>query len=166
MNKKNKDLMFATGNDNTSTPQDLFNYLNNIFNFDLDAAASNLNYKCNQYFTEEDNALIQDWKKYKSIFINPPYSTKLQDLFLKKAYEEYKLSDSLIIVMLLPSRTDTKRWHSYIMHSTEVWFVKGRIKFENNLYGAPFPSVIVIFDSKKKINSTIYKSFYYYFNQN
>jgi len=47
--------------------------------------------------------------------------------------------------MLLPARTDTKWFHSFIYHIAEIRFIKGRLKFGNSKNAAPFPSMIVIF---------------------
>ena len=51
--------------------------------------------------------------------------------------------------MLIPSRTDTKYWHNYIMKAASaIYFVKGRLKFKNGDEGAnaaPFPSAVVVF---------------------
>ena len=49
------------------------------------------------------------------------------------------------VVMLLPSRTDTKWFHDYIYNKAEIRFIKGRLKFKNSSNSAPFPSMIVIF---------------------
>ena len=59
-----------------STPQELFDKLNAEFNFTLDVCASDWNAKCEKYFTEEDNALKQNWGK-NVCFMNPPYGTLL-----------------------------------------------------------------------------------------
>ena len=53
------------------------------------------------------------------------------------------------VVMLIPSRTDTKYWHDYVMKADEIWFIKGRLKFDDQKGSAPFPSAIVIFNAKK-----------------
>jgi site-specific DNA-methyltransferase (adenine-specific) len=49
------------------------------------------------------------------------------------------------VVMLIPSRTDTRWWHEYIMKASEIRFVRGRLKFGGAKYNAPFPSAIVVF---------------------
>ena len=49
----------------------------------------------------------------------------------------------------MPSRTDTKWFHDYIYKRAEIIFVKGRLKFGNSKYNAPFPSMIVIFTGLK-----------------
>ena len=56
----NKGLL-STWKDILETPQKLFDELNNEFHFTLDACATAENAKCEKYFTEKDNALIQDW---------------------------------------------------------------------------------------------------------
>ena len=43
------------------TPDWLFNKLDREFHFGLDAAASDLNHKCEKYFTEADDGLKQKW---------------------------------------------------------------------------------------------------------
>ena len=43
------------------TPQRLFDDLNAEFNFTLDAMASDTNHKVNTYFTQEQDALKQNW---------------------------------------------------------------------------------------------------------
>ena len=48
--------------------------------------------------------------------------------------------------MLIPARTDTKYWHDYVMRASEVYFVKGRLKFGDSQNSAPFPSAVVVFD--------------------
>ncbi len=105
----NKSL-FSNNSDAWATPQDFFDKLNKEFNFTLDICASKENALCGKYFTEEDNALIQDWSN-NVCFMNPPYS-RIQDKFVQKAKEES--DNGTTVVCLLPARTDTKRFHKYI----------------------------------------------------
>ena len=54
--------------------------------------------------------------------------------------------------MLIPSRTDTRYWHDYVMKANAIFFIKGRLKFENGndkQNAAPFPSALVVFDMGK-----------------
>jgi site-specific DNA-methyltransferase (adenine-specific) len=65
-----------------------------------------------------------------------------------------------IIVMLIPSRTDTRYWHNYIFNCpyASIKFLKGRIKFVMDgemQQSAPFPSAIVVFDNINKQKSKI-----------
>jgi hypothetical protein len=62
---------------------------------------------------------------------------------------------SVTSVFLLPVRTDTKWFHSYVdqQKNVEIRFIKGRLKFTTpkndelkyTELSAPFPSMIVIF---------------------
>lgn len=144
----NNNLMFSSAKQDWETPKELFNELNQEFNFDIDVAATKENSKCKMFFTENDNALGKNWSEYGNVFCNPPYDSKLQNEFIKKAYEE-SLKNKVVIVLLIPARTDTKRWHDYILGKAEVRFLKGRLKFESNGIPhdnpAPFPSAVVIF---------------------
>ena len=48
--------MFSSASDMWETPTYLFNYLNNKYNFTLDVCATSENAKCENYYTESDNA--------------------------------------------------------------------------------------------------------------
>lgn len=74
--------------------------------------------------------------------MNPPYGRELPK-WIAKGYEEWKKGKT--VVFLIPSRTDTKFWHNYCMKATEIRFIKGRLKFDDQENSAPFPSAIVIF---------------------
>jgi len=136
------------------THLELYNSLNYEFGgFNLDAAATKENALCKNYYTIEEDSLKHDWSKYKSIYCNPPYG-RLIGKFVEKAYNESL--KGCIVVMLVPSRTDTKWWHNYCVKG-EIRFIKGRLKFINRqlpsykddlsmkITPAPFPSAIVIF---------------------
>lgn len=76
------------------------------------------------------------------VFCNPPYSEI--EKWVSKAFYETK-QDNTLVVMLIPSRTDTRYFHNYIYQRSEIRFVKGRLKFNNHKNSAPFPSMLVIF---------------------
>ena len=145
----NTELMFSSKTDNWETPQDLFEELNKEFDFTLDACADATNHKCPFYFTKEDDGLSMDWGGH-IVFCNPPYGREIGE-WVKKAYETMKNSWNYkyktIVVMLIPSRTDTKWFHEYIYNqpNVKVRFLKGRLKFGNSKNSAPFPSMIVVF---------------------
>lgn len=137
--------LFSSNSDNWETPLDLFERLDQEFNFDLDVCANSLNKKCDKYYTLEENGLIQEWKG--NIWCNPPYGRNIGK-WVKKAYES-SLTGNLV-VMLLPARTDTKWFHDYIYNKSEIRFIKGRLKFSNSKLSAPFPSMIVILKGSDK----------------
>lgn len=53
--------LFSSNSDEWSTPSDVFDRLNNEFSFNLDACATDLNHKCERYFTQAENGLNQSW---------------------------------------------------------------------------------------------------------
>ena len=76
------------------------------------------------------------------VFCNPPYSTIAQ--WVRKCYLEGTKKNTTV-VLLIPSRTDTKYFHNYIYQRSEIRFLKGRLHFNDSKYSAPFPSMVVIF---------------------
>ena len=138
----NNKTMFSSLSDLWATPQDFFNKLNEEFHFTLDPCANDENHKCDKYYTEKENGLIQDWTN-EIVFCNPPYGREIGK-WVAKCAESKCLS-----VMLIPARTDTRWFHQYIYNKSEIRFIKGRLKFGNSKNSAPFPSMVVIFNNKK-----------------
>lgn len=66
----NREVMFSSNSDEWSTPDAVFEELNNEFNFDLDAAANDENHKCDRYFTKEQDGLKQNWGVTKFLSIH------------------------------------------------------------------------------------------------
>lgn len=148
MNNSTRDLMFSSESNEWNTPQLFFNKLNEKYNFTLDPCASKHNAKCKKYYTKKDNGLEKSWEG-ETVFVNPPYGRDLKN-WVKKAYEESRNTNTTV-VLLCPARTDTKYFHDYMMKASELYFIKGRLKFENknkNSNSAPFPSVVAVFKSK------------------
>lgn len=54
-------IVFSSKSDDWSTPQEIFDSLNQEFGFTLDACADSGNHKCERYITEEQNGLESDW---------------------------------------------------------------------------------------------------------
>lgn len=138
----NTEVLYSSKEEKWATPQDFFDKLNEEFHFTLDVAASPDNAKCPVYFTEEQDGLAQSWEGY-TVWCNPPYCRKT-GLWVKKAYEEHQRT-GCTVVMLLPSRTDVKWFHDYILGKAEIRFIKGRLKFGGSKNSAPFPSIVVIY---------------------
>jgi len=134
-------VIYSKKSDEWETPEAVFRDLDNEFHFDLDPCATKDNHKCKRYFDKESNGLLQNWGGCK-VFCNPPYSRIYE--WVRKCYEESHKPHT-VVVMLIPSRTDTKYFHDYILHRSEIRFHKGRIKFGESKINAPFPSMIVVF---------------------
>ena len=149
----NKELMFSSKEEKWQTPDDVFNKLNGEFNFTLDPCCQHDSAKCGKYYTPVENGLLQSWEG-ETVFVNPPYGRSLKT-WVRKCHNE-ATKDNTIVVMLIPSRTDTSYFHDYIYNKSEVRFLRGRIKFVNPVTkkqkdSAPFPSMIVIFNNKGEI---------------
>lgn len=137
------------------TPQDFFDELNNEFNFVLDAAATSKSAKCDLYYTPETDGLVQSWDFCGSVFCNPPYGHEIKK-WIEKAYRE-SLVVKYPIVLLIPARTDTSYFHDYIYGRSEIRFIRGRIRFTDEVGNsacnpAPFPSMVVIYNGNKDHN--------------
>ena len=132
--------MMSSLTDEWPTPRYVFDKLNEEFHFDLDVCADDFNHKCERYYTKEIDGLSQEWKGI--CWMNPPYGRTIGQ-WVKKAYESSR--GGVVVVCLLPARTDTKWWKEYVMKASELRFISGRVKFGDSKQGAPFPSVIAIF---------------------
>jgi len=152
MDEKTQNLMFSSKSNEWETPADFYEKLNKRFKFTLDPCSTHLNTKCPKHYTMEEDGLSKSWAN-ETVFVNPPYGDVGK--WVNKAYLE-STEHGATVVMLIPSRTDTKYWHDYIMTSASaIYFVRGRLKFYNkviadytgksDLSPAPFPSVVVVF---------------------
>lgn len=151
----NINALMTSTHDEWETPKEFFIELNKEFNFKLDPCCTKKNRKCDIYFTKEQNGLNQDWSKYGSVFVNPPYGREIGK-WVEKSYNEWiKGGGGCTVVLLIPARTDTRYFHNFIYGKAELRFIKGRLKFIGyahklkrvvNNQPATFPSMVVIFD--------------------
>ena len=130
-------VMFSSAHDNWSTPKDVYEALDREFHFTDDPCPLG-----------GGGGLDRVWGD--SVYVNPPYSEIR--LWVRYAYEQSLLGK--VVVMLIPSRTDTRYWHDYVMKASEIRFIKGRLKFGGSKNNAPFPSAIVVFDGMTTNNPT------------
>ena len=79
--------MNQKGNDNMMTPGFLYNHLNVMFGFTLDAACDSNNCLAAEGFCYDQGSdgLEKSWLDH-VVFCNPPYSQK--DYWIKKAHDE------------------------------------------------------------------------------
>ena len=145
----NKELHFKSEKQTWETPLDFFSKLDQLFSFTLDACASDENAKVANYYTEEQDALLQDWQGV--VWCNPPYG-RGQIKFIEKAYQE-SVKHGSVVVCLIPARPDTKVWQDLIFnHADQVCFIKGRLKFGNSKDAAPFPSALIVFGDSRDLS--------------
>ena len=148
----------SNAKDNWQTPIRLYEYFNNLENFEWDLAADDKNHLAAKFYTEQDNALTQSWDG--RCWLNPPYSMIKE--FANKAIEELRIRPKLSIHLLIPARTDTKYFHNLLPFTSELIMIKGRLKFINPdmnfiASAAPFPSMVMYLvpQPKKLIFSTL-----------
>ncbi len=79
--------------------------------------------------------------------MNPPYGRGI-DRWLRKAFEETRWRCPLVVA-LLPVRTDTRWWHTWVAGAAdEVRYRKSRIRFlgqRGEAWSAPFASALAIY---------------------
>jgi len=96
------------------TPLEIWNPLQQEFNFTLDACASDANHLLPKYYTACDSALDHDWTN-EVAYIHPLFDGKINK-FVKKAYETPNFTG----VFLIPAQTHTKYFHDYIYKNPNV----------------------------------------------
>lgn len=122
--------------DQWETPEAIYNYLDDIHEFDYDPCPLNVR--------PDFDGLEVPWGE--SNFVNPPYSDIKN--WAAKAIAENKLGKK--VILLLPSRTDTKYMQTIYEHGAIFTFIIGRLNF-NGEYSAPFPSVIIELKGNNKL---------------
>ena len=83
------------------------------------------------------DGLAISWKNRN--FVNPPYSDLKS--WIIKSIEESKQGKE--VVLLIPSRTDTKAFKMLYDHGCHFYFIVGRLHFNDDKAPAPFPSVLI-----------------------
>lgn len=115
---KNRNLNHS---DNWATPSYLYDELNAEFNFDFDPCPL-----MEGELDEDKDGLKIEWGQRN--YINPPYSRKLKEAFVKRAVQKSK--EGKLCVMLLPVSTSTILFHDWIKpNADEIRFLRGRVRF-------------------------------------
>lgn len=122
--------------DDWETPKEFIKELEKEFGRMFDPCP--INYKV--------DGLKIDWNKVN--FVNPPYSRKLKEAFIRKAFEESEKGKTSI--MLLPVSTSTKIFHKIIYPNAEIRFIKGRLKFSGLKTSGQMDNMLVIFRGKNE----------------
>lgn len=142
--------------DDRRTPREVFDPLNEEFEFTLDAAASPENALCGHYYHLGNSGLEGNWREHR-VWVNPPYSD------IRPWIEKMLRSGAQLVVMLLPAnRCEQGWWQDYIeplrrAGKIETRFLRGRLRFDtpDHDYTAqpkgnrpPFGVVVVIWRSE------------------
>lgn len=120
-------------NDTFNTPDFIFDQLNRIYQFELDAACDSTNKKCQDGYRSNmgECGLSGTWGDLR-VFCNPPFSQKSQ--WIKKAYDEVFNKNCPIVVMILPLNcmSTIDFYDVVISNNIHYEILKGRIQFLNN----------------------------------
>jgi transcriptional regulator with XRE-family HTH domain len=127
------------------TPQAFLARLYPVFGrFDLDPCSprrARPPVKARMHYTPDDDGLALPW--HGVVFVNPPYGRQLP-AWIAKARGEVDQGNARMVVALIPARTDTHYWHRHVAGKADVYFLKGRLRFQDALAAAPFPSAVVV----------------------
>ncbi len=133
--------LFSSLTPHWSTPAGLYAELDAEFDFNDDPCPMH-----------GDGGLERPWGT--RTFCNPPYG-RVISAWIRKGWEESQLDK--LVVLLIPSRTDTRWWHGYIWDKethrprdgVALRLLPGRLKFGGSKNSAPFPSAVVVFGGEK-----------------
>ena len=137
--------LYSSRTEEWPTPKSLFAALNREFRFTLDPCATRAKATCPRYFTKADNGLAQDWSLH-TAFCNPPDGRHIAT-WVDKCFCAAQAGAR--VVLLIPSRTDTRYFHDWIYNKAEVRFVRGLLRYGDGPQSAPFPSLIAIYRPRR-----------------
>jgi len=134
------DALRTSTTEEWETPAALFHAVQAEFALEIDVCASDNNAKLPHFWTREDDALAQQWAP-RRCWMNPPYGRRIY-LWVRKASQE--AARGALIVGLIPARTETDWWCTWVLNASEIRFIPRRLRFSQWQTGAPFPSAVVI----------------------
>jgi len=133
--------------DEYGTPKWVFDPLNEVFEFDLDAAATPENTLCDAYYGFIVNGLRESWEGF-TVFNNPPFSEGQYGKWVQKASLEF-LNNSVTTAQVLPFNPETKAFsgvwdsaHYLILPRKRIGFLDSDGKI---LSGNKFFSCVAIY---------------------
>lgn len=142
--------LLSSGKDDWATPFERWARLHARLGFTVDAAAHRSNALLLRWYGpggEREDALGAPWDAREVYWCNPPYSRAAQpERFVEAAA-------GVTSVVLLPARTDTRLFHTYLWDASRgvprpgvaLRFLQGRVRFVGATAGAPFPSLLAGF---------------------
>jgi hypothetical protein len=135
----NTSVLFSSSSDHWATPAEVYANLKKEFQFNLDP--------CPLDGSQDGLAtLFMPWRA-KRVFCNPPYGPDITK-WLERATE------ADVAVFLLPARTDTRWFHTIVLpKAKEIRFIRGRLKFGDAINRAPFPSMVVVFEKGRVLQT-------------
>jgi DNA N-6-adenine-methyltransferase (Dam) len=128
-------------------PDDLWANLDDEFNFTVDAASSDANYRVERHWTLADDGLSQSWEN-EVVWVNPLFDRQ-SHLWVVKALR----TDNCVAVYLLPASTSSQAFKFVWDHSAqpqgprpgcEIRFCPHRLRYKGAKNPAAFDSMVVV----------------------
>jgi len=153
MERKTRNAMVKRGSGDRETPQDFFEVVDALFGpFEVDAAATKKNRKCEVYIGRKQNALKIKWPKKKKIWLNPPYGGsgdgKMEE-WLAKAWEASRRGSTVVVLTF--ARTETVWFQEWAKHGEVLW-IRGRLKFAPYNEVSLIPNCLIIYRPEDEWN--------------
>jgi len=138
---KNIKACLSHNTDNWRTPSFIYNHFINKGYRDLFEYESSYN----QYNHTYDND---------KLFINPPYSD--MDNVINYVIDLFNKNND--IWLLIPVRSDTNYFYKLYKNCfIKIYFIKGRLKFNDGIRVAPFPSMLLHISPKIFLDSNMFE---------
>ena len=113
------------------TPSELIEAARAVMgSIDLDPASSvaaQQTVQAGQFFTLEDNGLLQDW--HGTLWMNPPYTSGLIGKFTEKLAAHVVAGDVIEAIVLVNNATETAWFQSLVSVCSALCFPASRVKF-------------------------------------
>ena len=125
-------LSRRSANEEWNTPADVLAFVQAVLGqIDLDPASSHhaqITVGAQMYFTKEQNSLDKPWLG--RVFLNPPYTRGVVELFAEKLVHEYSVARRVTeAIWLCNNSTDTAWFHTLASHAGAILFPRGRIGY-------------------------------------
>ena len=117
-----------------------------IEHFSIDLAASAENTVADNFYSEEDDSLVQNWNQWRSIrggwaWLNPPFGD-IEPWVAKAANEA---ENGAQIVMLVPASVGSNWWSAYVEHYSYQIFLNPRLTFVGETTPYPKDCALLIY---------------------
>jgi site-specific DNA-methyltransferase (adenine-specific) len=103
-----------------NTPREWWNKLNEQVGFTIDVAATDNNHLCEQYYTQEQDALAEHNRWTGRVWCAPPWDEPELHRWVDKAYWEWNNKHADFVAMLLPVRIEAS-WWDYLAYAKDVY---------------------------------------------
>lgn len=135
--------LMTSKSDNWATPFILYDFIVNKLKY------SDLFPYCSTYDQYENKEYFDE-----KLFINPPFSEINKVRF--SDYIDLLVRNGNKLLILIPSRTDTKIFHKLMSYGATLYFFEGRLHFNDSDKPSTFPSCL-LYIHRSLFNFNVYK---------